>query len=228
MSVDQVQELALKMVSFKEEVSKLNDLKGTVSEVKDFEFAEANEDTITEQNCLKDIHGFSFFTLGPVYVGAQVPFSFLEQYTAEADQDTQFLLAELPCKFANGLEVYEESVQVGDWGDKIHGVQSDKLENVTDFMTSQVLGRTSEGKVYGIEYKDMILVDPVLKHRGKLKADSHIKVRVFYPFSKRGAVEANVDLRSDTLIFKIVPPSQDQINYLNAVISTQAKGAQCH
>jgi len=217
------------LISFGAEGAKLTARKNSVFKIEDFQFSTPNQDDFDETSCLNDLKDFSFFTLGPVYCGAQVPHCFLEFYAEEVSKETKFILFTLPGDFSQGLEVYgpDGIAQVGTWNDKVYAIQSDKLDEFTDFMMIQTLGRTQLQKYYGVDHHDIYIDDPVLKHQGKVVTPAdQIKLRVFTVFSKRGQMEPFVDFRTGMLSFKVGPPDQNKVTYLNQVVQIQNKEVQ--
>lgn len=210
---------ASKMISFKEEVIKLckDHREGRVYKTGELVLEDANTDDIVEASCVKDITDVSFISLGPVYVTAQVPYSFLDQYCGEVEPE-QFLTIQTP-EFMTGLEVYDMGVIVGSWGDKINALNSDKLEIFTDFMCSQVLSR--EGKLYGITFKDAMIQDPVLRERKGISPEHLMRIRLFLPYTVESECIVNISPKDSMVSFTTQPSSPELKKNLRAAMIAQ-------
>lgn len=214
-----LQKLAHDMITFKEETIKLCKRKGQLFAAGDLVLSDANEDSVVETSSLSGIKGMSFFTVAPVYVAAQVPYSFLEQYAGEVDKDTNFLTFETPRPFAEGLDVQEDGKILGTWNNKVHGVGTEFLLKFSDFMTSQVLAR--ERDLYGISHQDLYVQDPVIAAKKGLTADK-LKIRVFVPHTRRGYFSPYVDLRTGLMKFILKPPMKEMSDKLAIVMKARA------
>ena len=216
--ITDLEQFAVDMVSFQEEVLKLkHDCRpGKVFETVELGIETADEDNIVEASCIKDIPGISLFTMGPVYVSAQVPYSFLDQYTAEVDR-VQFLTFDTGIPVADGLDIVQEGVTLGTWDDKLQAVGSDYLESLTDFMTVQVLKRGD--KLFGITFQDAMIQDPIRKARIGVAEDNLVRVRIFTPYTYRGMVVPAINMRTGVIHFTTEPVSAE----LRAFVATAAK-----
>jgi hypothetical protein len=153
-------------------------------------FKEGDTELVTpsgERVSFKRLHelekDYAFFSLGPVYVAGQVPYSFLEQYTAELGE-AYFLTIETPKEFLDGLQTQE-----GTWGNILHAIQRDRLDDLTMFMTHQYLSRKEENFLAGIYYMDLVIQDPVFKYEPNYNPDMEmIKIRVFLPQTQTSRV----------------------------------------
>ena len=179
------------LITFKEDVVRLlkDYREGRVFETGEILLEKANEEDVIEASCVRDIPDVSFFSLGPVYVTAQVPFSILDQYTAEVEQE-QFLTIETQ-PFAEGLDVIEGGRIVGTWGNKIQAVSKDKLDQITDFICSQVFV-SPQDKLIGVRIVDAMIQDPVLRSKHGVHPDNLMRIRLFLPYSVKGCVEPEI------------------------------------
>ncbi len=216
-----LEQFASEMLSFEEDTLRLcrDYREGRIFKTEELHLEPANVDEIIEVSCVKDIPDVSFFTMGPVYVTVQVPYSFLDQYAGEVE-DIQFLTIQTP-PIAKGLAVFDDGVEVGTWNDKLQAVDSAHFDNLTDFMCSQVLGR--DGKLFGITYQDAMIHDPVLKQKYGIGEDSMLRIRIFLPYTQRGSVLPQIDLRSGEVGFVTQPTSVALKSLLQAVTKAQAE-----
>lgn len=216
-----LEQFASDMLSFEEETLKLcrDYREGRIFKTEELNLEPANVEDVIEVSCIRDIPDVAFFMMGPVYVTVQVPYSFLDQYTGEVD-DIQFLTIKTS-PIASGLDIVEEGVVLGTWNDKIQAVDKEQLDNLTGFMCSQVLGR--DGKLFGITYRDAMIQDPVLKAKHGVNEDNLLRVRIFLPFTQRGSVIPQIDLRSGEVGFMTQPTSIALKSSLRAVAKAQAE-----
>jgi len=215
-----VQKIAEEMLRFHNDTLKLVQRKGKLYPADDLVLSEANEETVIEARSLKDVSGVSFFTTGPVYVGAQVPYSFLDQYCGERNADTQFLTFQTPAPIAKDLDVLNDAFQVvGTWNDKIHAVDENQLADFTDFMCEQILMR--DNLAFGVMSKDLMINDPVLASRG---VTDYLKVRVFSIYTRRAVFEPYVDLKSTNIAIGTRVPTQAMVDRLGAAMKAKAQG----
>jgi len=209
------------MVSFKKDTLKLckDYREGRIFDTRELVLEDANEEDVIEASCVKDITGVSFFSLGPVYVTAQVPYSFLDQYCGEVSND-QFMTITTP-PFATGTDVIDNGVVVGTWDDKIHATGKDTFDNFTDFMCSQVLSR--DGKLFGISFQDVMTQDPVLREKHGVSIDNLMRLRCFLPYTIKGEVIVNVNSSNGILGFTTRPSSVEHKRNLRAAIKAQSQ-----
>lgn len=211
-----------KLITFRDDTIKLCKNRGKISLVTELVLEDAQE-TI-EVCCLKDVPGVSFFTLGPVYITARVPYSLLDQYRGETQEmsdakDAQFLTFETPA-FSDALDVLEGGGVVGTWGNKLHAVQTETFGYVTEFFIGQVLKRDT--KLYGITYQDILLQDPVLRDKHGIRDEDLIKVRLFLPFTKRGYLAPYLDIHSGYLKFTVRPSTPEMCKTLKCTAQAYA------
>jgi len=218
---DRLKKLHHDFVTFKEETLKLIKSAGGLIEATELNLAAANEKDIIEVSCLKDIEGMSFFTLGPVYVLAQVPYSFLDQFAGEVNGDVQFLTFDTSVDFMNGLDVEQNSQVVGTWNNKIHAIPTEHLDVLTEFMTGQVL--TRDRKVFGLAYQDAMIQDPVLKQRTGVKPENLMRLRIFTAYTNRGMISPYIDIRSGQVRFCVKPVAPDLVRRLTVVRKVTAE-----
>lgn len=211
------------MLSFKEDVLRLKKdyREGRVFETGDLVLDDADPDSVIETSCMKDIPDVSFFSLGPVYVTAKVPYSFLDQYCGEV-RNEQFLTFHTP-PFATGLEVVDDSGHVvGTWNDKIHAMDKTQIDVLTDFIESQVLCDPS-GKLFGIQHQDAMIQDPVLKSKYGIKNEHLMRIRLFTPYTINGAIKPIIDM-SGLVCFQITPSSSELTSRLRPALIAQREG----
>lgn len=210
-------------ITFRDETIKLCRSKGKISQVAELVLEDSEE--VIEVGCLKEVPDVSFFTLGHVYVTARVPYSLLDQYRGETQdlpeaRDASFLTFETPL-FADGLDVVDEGSTLGTWGNKIHAVDDEHLDQVTSFFTGQVLKRGN--RLYGITYQDAMLQDPVLRDKHGVRDENLIHVRLFMPFTNRGYLSPYIDFRTGQLQYTVRPSSPEMKRQLRATARAYAE-----
>ena len=138
---------------------------------------------------------YSFFTLGYLYEGVKVPYSFVEQYTAEFG-DAYFLTIKSKNELLKDLD------PDSDWSYILHAIQKDKFEEFTQYMVSQYLSRKEEGQFVGVYSSDLIIPDPVYKYNTDYKLGlEDIKVRCFLPQTRKGRVVVTSDEKGNIIHF---------------------------
>ncbi len=217
--IDDPEEFAEKMITFKEDVIKLRKdyREGRIYKTDVLGLEEADAEDVIEASCVRDIPDVSFISLGPIYVAARVPYSFLDQYCGEVEPE-QFLTIHTP-EFMTGLEVLEAGMMVGNWGDKINALSTKKLEDFTDFMCSQVLKQGDT--LYGIAFKDAMIQDPVLRERKGVSPKHLMRIRVFLPYTIETECVLQINPRSGTMSFTTQPVSLELKRNLRAALIAQ-------
>jgi hypothetical protein len=222
--------IAERMEAFNKEGRRLKDLCGKISGVEELSLMKANEQIVVESSSLSDISGVSFFTLGPVYVSAQVPYSFLDQYAAEMHPDTTFLTMELERDVLKGMDVYDGDIRVGTWNNIIHAIPTEELDQFTEFMVTQMLTRTDPeiGKcdIYGISRHDLIVQDPVKACSKQLTVTNpcmqdSIRLHVFTVFSRLLQLIPYIGLDS-AVNFTTRPTTEKMKAEVESVMKTKA------
>lgn len=211
-----------KILSFKDDVLKMKRdyREGRIFEVGDLILEDADPDNIIEMSCVKDIPDVSFFSLGAVYVTAKVPYSLLDQYCGEINQE-QFLTIQTP-SFAEGLDVLEDGVIVGTWNDKIHAMDKEKIELFSEFLCTQVLC-DPDGKLFGVRFTDAMIQDPVLRDRKGIRDENLMRIRLFTPYTIKGDVVPIIGA-SGIVSFNVQPSSPDLKANLRPSLIAQKDG----
>lgn len=169
---------------------------------------------------LADYPEFGFFTLGPVYIGAQVDFDIVGQMAALMDVDFQRVVLMFNHDIFPGLVSKQADGTVVSWSNVLEGIPMEYLMELEKFMATQHALNRMTGEFWKFERVLESIIDPlVVDNKDLVGASDSTIIRVFLPSSNvNRTVVSRANSVSDKIFFMRAPPDPEVIKLGEAAL----------
>lgn len=196
----------ISMVEFGDKSQKFVEEKNSIIDSLDiFNVAEAGDGIPKAKNLQEILVDYEVFTLGPVYVGCNVPFDIFGEYRATMEAaGTPYTGPRLTMRFKEPI-----FAGLGDWNYMLEAMPRGKdFEAFARFMTTQTV-RVKDAGEYWKVYKDtMLVMDPLDIDNKAVTVTSSMPISAFIPTGNKCKYIQDLTVVKPPYTFKRVVPDQ--------------------
>ena len=202
-------------VGFADKAIKMFDDEGKVTKTGEVEAAATKVDKLPSSvKRLSNYKDMKFFTLGPIYVTAMVPFDVIEDFKTKLGYTGTRLLLSFQHPIVDNIS---------GWCNLIEGIQVSHFDVLTKFITTQTFLRRDTKELWNCVYQDINILDPFAIDDKPLSSMETASIRVFLPCGNKyrltipgyTLVEPTIKLRRD-------PPLISRLKEAKTVFTTVA------
>jgi len=170
-------------------------------------------DRATTAKRLSDYSGIKFFTIGPVYITASIPFDIVEDYKVRLKYTGPRLLLNFNHSIVDGI---------GSWCNLLEGVGAQAFDTLTRFVITQSAIRRATKELWGAVYQDVTIIDPcAVDNNAVTPIGGTATIRVFLPCGNK--YRLTVAKAGSSIVLKREPPLLTRIKEAKIALNPALK-----
>lgn len=190
-----------RLAVFRDETAQMCKASGHVFRTEDIEVSGGGSKAINAAKSLTEIDDMRFFLTSPVIIGVGAELDVVGEYLGMCGDDTELLTASM----AKPITQLTTEPALREWNHRIDAIQADKMQELTEYIGSQVLHKG--GKLIAVGYIDLDIPDPLAKTRGDYDG-TRLRVRVFYPAGPNTMAVPTLDING-SICYRVMQTSAD-------------------